>query len=243
MVAILAVVIAVIQFPSVVKSPSRVSVLCVAAAIIIFVIGGEIFAYFEEKKKKRLQFEELKKFLVTQLRETTVAPMASPPQTTELGMSADDPRICPNLEKPAPDLMQRTPLILINDGKDVAHSIQIQSFKLDRKNVSFPLIEMVRPGDKEEVLPTIDRADGVMNEHDIFHWLVKDWDKNGEMIDEWPVPIKISYTDFTKKKQFVTTATLVFHAIKYILERPPTPWPSYDKVIVEFRDVNINRIT
>ena len=156
--------------------------------------------------------------------------------------SHDDPRIYLELVEPKFAIMSRTPFILWNRGKDVAHKVQIKPFKLKRNAVTFPVVEAIAVGDKGETLPTIDSD---TNEHDIFYWLEKDWDafgvQGGVIATEWPIAIEIQYSDFALKKKFVTTMTLVFFAVKYTLEKPPV-WPMNDKVLWEFRDIVTKRI-
>jgi hypothetical protein len=163
------------------------------------------------------------------------------PASTEA--SNDDPRIYLELVEPKFAIMSRTPFILWNRGKDVAHKIQIKPFKLKRNAVTFPVVEAIAAGDKGETLPTIDSD---TNEHDIFYWLEKDWDafgvSGGVIATEWPIEIEIGYSDFTLKKKFVTTMTFVFFAVKYTLEKPPV-WPMNDKVLWEFRDIVTKRIS
>lgn len=240
-------IIAAIQFPKVVETPSRLLVLCLASVIVIFFIVAEIFLYFEEKRREQSQAEVNRQLVRSAVSEYVSAKAASVssalPASTELGMSADDPRIYLEIEKPKDNLLRKTPFVLWNHGKDVAHTVQIQPLKLDRKKVTFTPVEAIPPTQSGESLPTIDRG-GTLNEHDIPHWLLQDWNSNGELIEEWPIQVTVTYSDFSKKKHFVTSAKLVFHAIRYILEEDHGgAWPGHDRVLWEFRDIEIKRVS
>ena len=241
-----------IQFPKVLETPSRALVLWLVGTLIVLLVLAEFVLWFEEKrrdkKREELQAEANKQLVLSTVAEfvsASTSKASSPtPNPTELGMSADDPRIYLEIANPKDSLVRRTPFVLRNHGKDVAHTVQIQPFKLDRKKVAFPLVEAIPPAQSGESLPTIDHADGILNEHDIFYWLLKDWNANGELIEEWPIQITVSYSDFSKKKNFLTTAKLVFHAIRYILEQDHGgAWPGHDRVLWEFREIEIRRVS
>ena len=245
-------VILAIQFPKVLETPSRALVLRLVGALIGVLVLAEIVLWFEEKrrdkKREERQADANKQLVLSTVAEFVSASSsqaASPmPNPTELGMSADDPRIYLEIKSSKDNLLRRTPFVLWNHGKDVAHTVQIEAVKLDRKRVTFPPVEVIPPTQSGESLPTIDRANGVLNEHDIFYWLLKDWNANGELIEEWPIQITVSYSDFSKKKTFLTTAKLVFHAIRYILEETHGgAWPGHDRVLWEFREIEIKRVS
>ncbi len=81
-----------------------------------------------------------------------------------------------------------------------------------------------------------------MSDHDIFHWLMRDWDGNGELVDEWPIPLTVHYSDFSGKKQFVAKMILVFHPIRYMMdEKHNLGTRGYQHPLWEFRDIEFTR--
>jgi hypothetical protein len=200
----------------------------------------------QEERDRLLIHKAIEEFKLSNVATSIVEPSVALP--AELGMSADDPRLYLEIEQSTDAMFRRTPFILHNRGKDVAHAAQIQSFKLKRKEVTFPSIEAIPAGDKKDILPTI-KSHEPMNEHDIFHWLLKDWDVNGELLEEWPIPLTIEYWDFSKKKKFAVTMNLVFHAIRYLLDEKhggqQRGWPprNYARPLWEFRDIQFKRVS
>src|SRR5271170_3968775 len=89
-------VIVAIQFPKVLESPSRFLVLCLAATVVACFVIAEIFLHFEEKKREQRQEqrqEQLIRSVMEEFASTSAAKAPLPSIPTELGMSADDPRI------------------------------------------------------------------------------------------------------------------------------------------------------
>lgn len=193
----------------------------------------------QEERDRLLIHKAIEEYKLSNVATSIAQPVALP---AELGMSPDDPRIYLEIERSADAMFRRTPFILQNRGKDVAHAAQIKSFKLKRKDVTFSPVEAIPAGNNKDVLPTI-KSNEPMNEHDIFHWLLKDWDANGELLDEWPIPLTIEYWDFSKKKKFAVTMTLIFHAIRYLLDEKHN-WPprNYSHPLWEFRDIQFKRL-
>jgi hypothetical protein len=158
-------------------------------------------------------------------------------------MELSDPLIYVDIEPANENMFARTAFILQNRGKNTAHKATVQPFKLFRKAVVFPTVEVIPAGEKRSTLPTVGTDESLMFEHDIFHWLMKDWNANGELIDEWPIPISISYSDPLDQRHFEATMKLVFRPIRYMMnnkrDRPHQPpflqgqrEPSW-----EFRDI------
>jgi hypothetical protein len=249
--------------PAFLPAPLWLKVLLIGSGILgLLAFGFHLFLQSREEKKRETQQEERTFNLIKAVAaefESKIAlsksatapiivPAPSPSVTAELGMSADDPRIYLEIERSTDAMFRRTPFILHNRGKDVAHAAQIQSFKLKRKEVAFSPIEEIPAGGKKDVLPVI-KSHEPMNEHDIFYWLLKDWDGNGELLDEWPIPLTIEYWDFTRKKKFSVTMNLVFHAIRYLLDEKhggqQREWPprNYARPLWEFRDIQFKRVS
>jgi len=160
----------------------------------------------------------------------------------DLEMTAADPRVYLEIEKSQEAMFQRTPFILHNAGGDVAHSITVSTFRLARKAVTVPSVETIPASRTENVLPTIDGAD-IMTQHDIFHWLAQDWNGNGTVTDDWPISLTIKYSDFSKKKTFATTMELLFHPVRYTVDKNHPGWPSHDANIYEIVNVSIRRLS
>lgn len=160
-----------------------------------------------------------------------------------LEMSADDPLIYLAIEPATEAMFARTPFVLSNEGKRPAHNVTIQPFKLCRKQVAFATIGAIPVREKASVLPNIADS-GAMIQHDIFYWLTKDWDTNGEIVGEWPVPIRITYDDPLNQKHFETTLTLVFFPITHMMNKrhkPPSfikPEPNWEIRNIEHRALN-----
>lgn len=153
------------------------------------------------------------------------------------GRSSDDPLIYLEIQSPTEGMFRRTPFVLKNHGKSPAHNVAIQPFKLCRKPVTFPTVGAIPVGERLSVVPTV--ADGgAMIEHDIFYWLTKDWDGNGELVGEWPVSVSIKYGDPLNQKQFETTMTLVFFPIAYMMnEKHSSPFKQ-DRAVYEIRNIH-----
>jgi hypothetical protein len=135
-------------------------------------------------------------------------------------MTLDDPRIYLGIEPASEVMFPRTPFILRNEGKYEAHHVAIQPFKLCRKVVGFPEVAVVSVGKPEKALPTVEDDGGQMVNHNIFHWLNKDWDASGTLADEdWPIPITIKYSDPLDKRHFEGTVTLMFHPWTYNMNK------------------------
>jgi hypothetical protein len=244
--AVLGAVIVAIQFLKVLESPSRLLVISLAAAVIVCFVIAEIFLKYEERARERRQEEKNRQLVHSVVAEytapTKVAITVPVSNANELGMSADDPRVYVEIER-VTDALRGTPFILQNHAKDVAHTVCVHAFKLDHKIVTFPSIEIIAAGKSAGINPTIERA-GAFNQHNILQWLLKDWNANGELVEEWPIPLKVTYSDFSKQKKFLTSMTLVFHPIRYILEENHEgAWPGHDRVLWEFRDIQIKRVT
>jgi hypothetical protein len=154
-------------------------------------------------------------------------------------ISADDPRIYVSIQPAKEAMFSRTPFVFQNRGKDTAHNVAMEPFKLDRKTVTVPKIELIHADEEASGLPTIDKSDSFMEKNDIFHWLLRDWNANGELIDEWPIRLRVNYEDFNHQK-FTAAMTLVFHPIRQIMSESGN-WPNYKDVTWEMRDIDFKK--
>ena len=164
------------------------------------------------------------------------------------GMDVNDPRIYLEIEPAMEAMFPRTPFVLHNRGDQEAHKVTIQPFKLCRKSVVFPTVEVIPARDKRDALPTVEKGDGQMVNHDIFHWLMKDWNDNGELVDDWPIPIVVKYSDPLGRKSFEATMTFVFHPIRYMMNQKydrrdqPDFLKRHREPSWEFTDIKFKRI-
>jgi hypothetical protein len=162
-----------------------------------------------------------------------------------LEMAETDPLIYVDIEPAKEAMFPRTPFICRNDGDRPAHKVQIRPFKLCRKEVVFPSVPVISAHDKGEALPTMENGSGLMIKNDIFYWLMKDWNDNGELVDEWCIPIIVGYTDALGQKEFEVTMNLVFYpmiAIRNKNNRFANPSFLKKEREWEFIDVGFRRI-
>jgi len=162
---------------------------------------------------------------------------------SELGMSADDPRIYLEIKEPDEAMFQRTPFVLTNHGHDVAHKVEIEMpVKLKGSNVTFEEVEVIPAGQSRESMPTIE-DDSLFTQHSMFYWLMQDWNVNSRHItEEWPKPLTVRYSDFGTKK-FEASMTLVFYPIKYMLKSRRREIASSQKYKTwDFKDIKVRRV-
>ncbi|HEV2964702.1 MAG TPA: hypothetical protein VG649_22930 [Candidatus Angelobacter sp.] len=242
---LIVIAIAVLQFKPTIFTTTVGRWLVLALALVAAVcLGlGELFSWRADKQWRKGQTERDKKLVqavVAELSASKVSEIVTTP--IELGLNPDDPRIYLDIKEGSDAMFHETPFVLDNQGKDTAHAVHIHSLRLNRKQVNFPSVEVVAAGTKKETLPTIENV-GAMQQHDIFHWLLKDWDANADapLVDEWPIPITLNYSDFSRKKNFEVTMKLVFHPIRYLLEKD-REWPPHDRILWEFRDIEFKRV-
>jgi pyrimidine deaminase RibD-like protein len=151
-----------------------------------------------------------------------------------------DPRIYAEVSEPKDAMFARTPFVLHNRGGNVAHNVQIHSIKLSKSLVTFDPVGVIAPNDRAQVVPYIETA-GALEQHNIVHWLNRDWDSGGDIVEEWPVPLRITYEDFSKTI-FETTLTLVYLPIKASFRNNHAGWRRDDSSILEVRNFKFARI-
>jgi pyrimidine deaminase RibD-like protein len=119
----------------------------------------------------------------------------------ELEMVADDPRIYVAIKEPNDAMFPRTPFVLTNSGGVVAHRVMLEMpWKLKGRNVSFEMVETIPAGENRESLPTIGE-EGLTSKHDIFYWLLQDWNGDSRGIcEEWPRPLTVRVRRFLTAK-------------------------------------------
>ena len=240
--------VAFLQFiPRLFETPAwRIIVFCVLVIALVCFVAAEVVSKKERKKWEEGQEGRERKLAALVAREVRSSPTLSrefeqrPPDANPQGMSSTDPRIYVSIESATEAMFPRTPFVFHNQGKDTAHDVTVEPFKLDRKKVEIPSVPVIAAGDKAESLPEIEKADGTMNKYDIFNWLLKDWNANGELVEEWVIPLRVRYSDFSKKRRFVSTMNLVFHPIRYIMSEKNN-WPDYKDALWEMRDIDFKQ--
>ena len=160
-------------------------------------------------------------------------------RTNDLSMTASDPQIYLSVEQDAKNTL-RTNFILHNQGETTAHDVAIQPLKMSSRSVTFRSIGVIAAGDKESVSPVIEYS-GAPFVNGIFQWLEDAYKENKITRAEWPISIQVRYRDSLNQKRFRATMTLVFHAIRYMLEKEHNL--SGGLPILEFRDVDFKRIS
>jgi hypothetical protein len=128
------------------------------------------------------------------------------------GMLDGDPRIYLDIKLEKTDFRDR--FICHNQGKDTAHNVQIQPITLAGHKVTFNSIGVIGAGQTGIAVPSIEGAGGLTGNM-IFHWLIQDWDKGNQLVGEWPVQMKVTYTNALNNREFTGTSTLMFYPIKY----------------------------
>lgn len=177
--------------------PGWLTILCVGLGIAIgFVLGAAI------RPQSETNAEEPKQ----------VAQQFTGHRIIVNGMLDDDPRIYLDIKPHTTDSRDR--FICHNRGKDTAHNVQIQPFKLAGHTVTFNSIGSLGPDENGYATPRVEDGGGLTSSF-IFYWLIKDWDKGGELVGEWPVQITVTYANSSNSREFTGTSTLMFYPIKH----------------------------
>ncbi|HTR26182.1 MAG TPA: hypothetical protein VMI10_19565 [Terriglobales bacterium] len=232
--------IAFLQFTA---NPSRYRWYVLGLIGVIFICSLSVRIIEKQRREKaENDFEQFKRDL-PQLISKAVSdqhpPTLHPAGAVEKNeISAHDPRVYPiSVKEPEEAIFPKSPFVLTNYGGDVAHKVRIQMlFKLRGRNVAFNTVEVLPAGGSVEVLPEIE-DESLSTKHDIFHWLLADWNGDSRGISEdWPKPVNIHWSNH-QGKEFTTAATLVFHPIKYLLKRNTDWTKARNYTTIEFTDI------
>jgi hypothetical protein len=80
-----------------------------------------------------------------------------------------------------------------------------------------------------------------MLQHKTHHNLMKDWDGNGKLVADWPVPLVVNYEDPDGEK-YEATMTMVYHPIAEIMNRKINPnFPRQPDVVLEFTNLKFSK--
>jgi pyrimidine deaminase RibD-like protein len=152
-----------------------------------------------------------------------------------------DPRVYLEvLESGGGSVFSKTPFVLHNRGGDVAHDVRIHPIKLKTSTITFESVGALAPGNKGQVLPCMEGA-GALAPHNIAHWLHRDWDSNGQLVEEWSVCVRITYEDFAKK-HFETALDLVYLPVKATFRDNHTAWGGDDSAVFQLRNFEFRRL-
>jgi len=256
--------IAVVQFfPSALAYPATRWIVAVIAVLAVACFATEVIVGERKRKQERLDWEnkqtERDRALVAEVaaqikRDELASTVLSNDGATEpaipfvlakdpeMEMTGDDPRIYASIKEPTESTFPRTPFALTNNGRDVAHKVIVEiPLGLKGKSVAFNTVEVIKPGDTEESLPTVEGED-LTHKHNIFFWMLADWNGDSRGItQEWSKLITISYEDFRHRK-FEASMTLMFYPIRHMLKENESfkVWRHYKTW--EFRDIQFKRI-
>jgi hypothetical protein len=249
--------IAVVQFfpRALAYAPTR-WIVAVMAAIAVICVGIEQVRGERKQKQERLDWENkqierdhilVERFVAQVNKDESASPLLANDGAVEPVLAkgpevtSDDPRIYASIKESAEFAITRTPFALTNSGRDVAHKVTIEMLlDLKGRSVAFNTVEVIKPGDTEESLPTVESED-VIHKHDIFFWMLVDWNNDSKGItEEWSKPITIRYEDF-RGRQFEASMTLMFYPIKHMLKENKR-FKVRDYKTWEFRDIQFKRM-
>jgi pyrimidine deaminase RibD-like protein len=164
----------------------------------------------------------------------------TPSPHTGIGVKESDPRIYTEVSEIKDAMFGRTPFVLHNRGGNVAHNVQIHPLTLSKSPVTFDPVGVIAPNDRAQVLPYIEAA-GALEQYNIVYWLNRDWNSGGDIVEEWPVLLRITYEDFSNTI-FETTLTLVYLPIKASFRSNHPGWQRDHSTILEVRNFKFARI-
>ena len=225
----------------------KVWIFIIAAVVAIFYV----IAYYIQWKEDTVcnVRDQERDILIKKIAETvgaTVSRESAPSSSFQTQVSTDDPQLYLSLPYPRPGAGLRAPIVLENRGKTTAHNVKILQFELKHKNVTFPVVSEICPGTRREILPQVEGT-GPMLSHDLFHWLIQDWDGKGELTNDWPIKMTLNYTDPAGSNTIQQSVTLLFHPITFMMKRKQqdrgrqAPW-NEEKAAVEFTDYKFERL-
>jgi hypothetical protein len=137
-------------------------------------------------------------------------------------ISTDDPAIIVEfLDERKDQLYKKTALVLMNTGDREALDVQIESIHLRGQEIRFPHIAgVIASQSRERFDPQTDGAWGKVNTALFVDALIKEWNSYNDVnMKELPVPVKVTYQNFSRTAKFETTCILVFNPLQEILNK------------------------
>jgi TIR domain len=156
-------------------------------------------------------------------------------------VTESDPRVyLVDIGYPEDSMFPKTPFIIENRGKDVAHRIQVQPMIFGFRRVTFPLIDNLPKETKQTVLPLVEDAE--MDKHCILPVLREAWNaagmKNGAKdFLEFPFSLQMTYESFEGSRRVETAVELTYSYTQKMMKRDKK-WPNS-----EFKIFDIKRTT
>jgi len=192
--------------------------------VLAFAIGGIlIHDYTAPRRKPGVNSDEP--------RRTTSDPITD----EQLALCDGDPRIDVEfVDERKNQIYKKTALILANRGGSEALDVHIDDIQLRGRTVRFPhTVGAIAVNNRERFNPETDQPFGMVNTALFVTALIKEWESYHDLKkDVLSIPLKITYTNFSRSFMFMTKCSLVFHPFAEILHHPPANQPP----IVSFRD-------
>jgi hypothetical protein len=159
-------------------------------------------------------------------------------------VSANDPQIYPEISDERKGIYKRTPFLLRNQGKEVAHSIQIQDLKINAGKATFPVVDHIFPGNEEKVDPEISPL-SILNSRLVTSLLESEWNNTAELNleDGLVVPMQIRYTDVTQNKCFEVSFNLVYNGLKDHLKQQHSDGYLKNEKTIFTSNISIRRLS
>lgn len=166
-------------------------------------------------------------------------------------VDVSDPRINVRISDEQVKGLRQTPLILHNQGKEVAHQIQVEPIKFRSALVEFPLIESLEVDSKSKTMPKI--SGSLPHVHMLFHNIVPlledAWAHNSEpqqnqLLDvnkPFSIPAKITYRNFNDTARFETNFEIRYWGLHESLRR--NNLLAQDQPSIEIVNVGFKRIS
>jgi hypothetical protein len=137
-------------------------------------------------------------------------------------ISTDDPAIIVEfLDERKDQLYKKTALLLMNTGGREALDVRIKTISLRGQEIRFPHVAgAIASHNHERFDPQTDGTWGTVNTALFVDALIKEWNSyNDVSMKELPIPVKVTYQNFSRTAKFETTCILVFNPFQERLNR------------------------
>lgn len=169
------------------------------------------------------------------------------PETVKAEVTASDPRINLSIKDERAGGYPQTPFILHNQGKEVAHRVQIQPINFRSGAVTFDVVDSIAPDADATVLPNVTTtlASQSMVQHNIGPLLHDEWNSGGGDFDALnPVVVgaAMTYGDFTLKPKFETAFEIAFWGLRDHM-KVRHPHLHENEPSIEIKNVSFKRLS